>query len=53
MDDLWCHGIVECLTCGHKWIGVWPLGADELECPKCEGTDTVREAADNQTARLF
>lgn len=38
----WCCGPVECLECGAKWIGVWPLGADNLECA-CGSTDTVRE----------
>ena len=44
MDDQWCHGKAECLQCGHEWVAVWPLGADELECPACGSADTVREA---------
>lgn len=46
-NELWVHGIVECLNleCLHRCVAVWPLGADNLECPHCHGTDTVREAA--------
>lgn len=43
MDEQWCTGKAECLTCGHVWQAVWPLGADALECPGCGGSDTVRD----------
>lgn len=39
-DDLWMSGRMECLACAAVWIGVWPLGCDDLECPNCRGTDT-------------
>ena len=39
----WCHGMCECLACGYKWMGVWPVGADDLICKSCGSTDTVRE----------
>lgn len=40
----WCTGKAECLACEHEWIAVWPLGANDLECPNCGGRDTVRES---------
>lgn len=40
----WAHGAVSCNDCGHRWIGVWKLGADALECPNCHSTDTERDA---------
>lgn len=40
----WCTGNAECLTCGHEWLAVWPLGANDLECPNCGESDTVRES---------
>lgn len=43
LPEAWCHGPCECLDCGNKWVGVWPLGADDLECPNCFSNDTVRE----------
>lgn len=39
----WAHGACECNECGHRWIGVWALGAEDLECPKCHSTDTERQ----------
>lgn len=24
-----------CLTCGHKWVAVAPIGTTEFECPEC------------------
>lgn len=42
MSDQWCAGYAECLSCGNEWIAVWPLG-DDLVCPECESTDTIRE----------
>lgn len=44
-DELWCSGTGECLDCGHAWPAVWPLAADDLECPGCGSTNTVREDA--------
>jgi len=38
----WTTAPAQCLSCGHKWVAVYPLGADDLECPKCNSTDTVR-----------
>lgn len=38
----WCVSPAECMTCGHKWFAVYPLGAGDLECSKCHGTDTYR-----------
>ncbi len=42
------HGHAECLNCDHKWIAVWPLGADALECPQCGSADTDREAVNER-----
>lgn len=39
----WCQGTAECWACGKKWRAVWPMGADNLECPACWSTDTDRE----------
>jgi Zn finger protein HypA/HybF involved in hydrogenase expression len=39
------HGPAQCDDCGHKWVAVWPLGAEALECPKCHGTNTDRDAS--------
>ena len=25
-----------CLQCRHEWAAIAPLGAEELECPKCK-----------------
>lgn len=46
-DDLaiWAHGNATCNNCGYKWIAVWPLGAEDLECLQCGSLDTEREAA--------
>lgn len=44
VDDIpWLSGPCECLDCGYEWVGVWPLGADGLERPKCASLDTVRD----------
>lgn len=43
MSEIWTFSLAECLDCGHVWIGVHPVGAAELECPECGGSDTVRE----------
>jgi hypothetical protein len=37
------HGPAACDDCGHRWVAVWPLGAEALECPKCHSTNTDRE----------
>lgn len=36
-------GTAECFDCEHSWLTVWPLGADNLECPNCHSRDTERE----------
>lgn len=48
MDNVlpWLHGLCECLACGDSWVGVWPLGADDLVCPRCNSKDTVREESE-------
>lgn len=28
-------GEARCLSCGHRWAAVAPVGADWLECPQC------------------
>lgn len=43
MNEQWCHGLAQCLQCGHEWVAVWPLAAEPLECPQCGSSDTVRE----------
>ena len=40
------HGCACCLDCDKRWYAVWPLGADDLECPRCHGTNTEREFID-------
>ena len=42
MTEQWCVSNVECLVCDHTWVAAHPLGADELDCPRCGGTETVR-----------
>lgn len=37
------YGPAICEDCGHRWMAVWPLGAEALECPKCHSTNTDRE----------
>lgn len=27
---------VECPLCTHRWVGIWPVGMDEIDCPHCE-----------------
>ena len=39
---VWQHGSAECFDCDHRWVAVWPAGADALECPECHGTNTDR-----------
>ena len=29
-------GEAKCLACKHEWAAVAPIGATELDCPKCE-----------------
>lgn len=41
--EVYTHGTASCNQCEHQWVAVWPLGADDLECPRCESTDTERE----------
>ena len=43
MTEMWCAGKAECHQCGHEWVAVWPLAAEQLECPHCGSTDTDRE----------
>jgi hypothetical protein len=33
--QLWHAASVECAICTHKWVAVWPVGTDKLECPNC------------------
>lgn len=40
----WCHGMADCVACGHSWVAVWPLGAEALECEVCGSFDTDRTA---------
>jgi len=47
MTDIWKCGPANCNQCGREWIGVWPLGADALECPSCHGNDTDRDSVNN------
>lgn len=46
LTEHWLHGWAECLACGHKWIAVWPLGAEALECSNCHSLDTDRTTPD-------
>lgn len=41
----WLHGPVECLTCGHRWVGVWRLGTTNLECSNCGSGNSMPEPA--------
>lgn len=41
-------GSASCNQCGHLWTAVWPLGAENLQCPRCDSTDTEREAVNGQ-----
>ncbi len=25
-----------CMACSHEWMGVWPVGVTEMECPECK-----------------
>ena len=47
-DAQWTHSAASCLHCYYRWIAVHPLDADELACPKCMSTDTVREFCDSE-----
>jgi hypothetical protein len=40
----WMAGLAECHQCDNHWAAVWPLFADELECPRCGCTDTERNS---------
>ena len=40
--EIWCVSSGECLDCGYEWTAVHPLAADNLQCPKCGSSDTVR-----------
>jgi len=40
--EQWCVSNAECLVCGYEWAAVHPLGADNLECPRCGSYDTAR-----------
>jgi hypothetical protein len=52
MIESFCHGTAECLECNHKWYAVWPLGANALECPKCNGVETDRTQFDEDAPSL-
>ena len=43
-NEIWVSGIAECHDCHNRWVAVWPLAADPLECPHCHGTHTDRDA---------
>ena len=30
------NGPALCLACRHEWVGVAPVGTQELECPSCK-----------------
>lgn len=38
-----CAGQAQCNQCRNVWVAVWPLAADNLECPDCHSTDTDRD----------
>ena len=42
-QQLHTYGPAICEDCGHRWMAVWPLAADALECPKCHSKNTDRE----------
>lgn len=44
----WLCGDVECLACGTEWTAAWPVGAHDLECPGCGGTETDRTPNDGR-----
>lgn len=35
MDDEWVAERAGCPECGRRWIAVFPVGTDPLECPEC------------------
>lgn len=41
LDDYRTHknGIVVCLKCQHKWVGVAPTDTEQFECPNCGGME--------------
>lgn len=41
LDDHRLHknGVVVCLNCWHKWVGVAPTDVSRFECPNCGGMD--------------
>jgi hypothetical protein len=32
----WNAASVECPICTHKWVAIWPVGTERIECPNCE-----------------
>jgi len=34
-DDEYIQGTVRCIFCAHEWVGVRPVGTENMECPKC------------------
>lgn len=34
-EGQWQTAYVECPLCTRRWIPVWPVGTEELECPTC------------------
>ena len=42
----WMAGLAECNECDNQWAAVWPLGAADLECPRCGSADTYRNSYD-------
>jgi len=34
-DDEYVTGAVRCIFCAHEWVGVRPVGTENMECPKC------------------
>lgn len=43
--EVWAYSNATCNNCCHRWVAVWPLGTEDLECPRCGSTDTEREDA--------
>lgn len=42
LTEPYAVGEAECNDCRKKWTAVWPLDADDLECPQCGGFNTER-----------
>lgn len=34
-------GDAKCLSCGHEWVAVAPVGSYEFECPECKAVRGV------------